>query len=338
MERNVYRVDKKGSIKNLKLVSENLSEPSENEVRIKVKAIGLNFADIFAILGLYSATPKGSFIPGLEFSGEVEKLGSKVQGFRVGDKVIGVTRFGAYSNYLNVDQRYIIPLPENWSYEEGASFVVQALTAYYALFELGNLKNGQTVLIHSAAGGVGIYANRIAKKFGANTIGTIGTPNKQKILDEEGYDHCILRSKNFRQDLFSTLNGKPLHLVLECIGGKIFEESYRALSPMGRIVVYGSAQFMPKSHKVIPWKIAWKYLQRPKIDPIKMISANKSVLGFNLIWLWDKIDELTNLLDQLRALDLAPPRIDKIFPFSELFGAIEYFKSGNSVGKVVIKI
>ncbi len=197
--RRLYRINKAGSINSLKFVSENLPEPGNNEVTIEVKVIGLNFADLFAIQGLYSATPKESFIPGLEYSGIIIKKGNDVNDFQVGDKIMGVIRFGAYATHLNIDQRYILKLPADWSFEEGASFIVQSLTAYYSLIELGNIKNNYTVLINSAAGGVGIYANRIAKKFNAFTIGTIGSERKRNFLINEGYDEIIVQRRKFSQ-------------------------------------------------------------------------------------------------------------------------------------------
>lgn len=167
IKREVYRVSKAGSFKNLKQQSEELQAPQVGEVCVKVAAIGLNFADIFAIQGLYSATPKGSFIPGLEFSGEVMAVGPEVTGRKVGDKVMGATKFGGYVSHITISHQYVVPLPEGWSVEEGAGFLVQGLTAWYALTALGNLQKGSTVLVHSAAGGVGILANRICKKFDA---------------------------------------------------------------------------------------------------------------------------------------------------------------------------
>jgi len=151
MNRFVHRIAKAGSLDDLKMISEDLAEPSDREVTVEVKAVGLNFADVFALVGLYSATPKGSFIPGLEFSGNILKIGKSITNFKVGDKVMGVTRFGGYASHLNIDTSYIYYLPKNWSYSEGAGFIAQALTAYYALIPLGNIQEGSTVLIHSAA-------------------------------------------------------------------------------------------------------------------------------------------------------------------------------------------
>ncbi|MBL0263835.1 MAG: zinc-binding dehydrogenase [Leptospiraceae bacterium] len=336
MNRLVHRTHKAGSLDDLKLITEDLPDPKDDEVTIEVKAVGLNFADVFALVGLYSATPKGSFVPGLEFSGNVVKLGKNVTRFNIGDKIMGVTRFGGYATHLNIGSAYIYNLPSTWSYAEGAGFIAQSLTAYYALFPLGNLQEGNTVLIHSAAGGVGIYANRIAKKYKAYTIGSIGNANKIETLQKEGYDDYIVRDKNFYKNLQEKLKGRNLNLVLECIGGKIFEDSFKSLAPAGRIVVYGSANFAPESDSPNIFKLGYQYLTRPKIDPLSMISSNKSLLAFNLIWLWDKIEELSLMLEKILEMQLSPPLIGKTFPFANALDALHYFKSGKSVGKVIL--
>ncbi|MFI5237784.1 MAG: alcohol dehydrogenase catalytic domain-containing protein, partial [Ignavibacteriales bacterium] len=141
MKRKSYRISKAGSIKNIKLIEEELALPGDDEITVEVKAIGLNFADLFAIHGLYSATPKGSFIPGLEFSGIILNKGKNVNDFQTGEKIMGAIRFGAYTTHLNIDRKYVIKLPEGWSFEDGSSFTVQSMTAYYSLVELGNIKN-----------------------------------------------------------------------------------------------------------------------------------------------------------------------------------------------------
>ena len=330
---------KAGSINDLKRVSEELENPKPDEVCVKVKAIGLNFADIFAMQGLYSATPQGSFIPGLEFSGEIIAVGDAVETWKIGDKVMGATKFGGYVSHININERYVIPLPESWSFEEGAGFLVQGLTAYYALKELGNLQKNATVLIHSAAGGVGILANRICKKFGAFTIGTVGRPDKVKFLqEEEAYDAVILRDKHFPEKLKNALNGRPLNLIMECIGGKILEQGWQQLEPMGRMVVYGNASFTSHGSRPNYPKLIWKFLKRPKIDPLKLPTENKSLMGFNLIYLYEQTDLMHQLLDELQALDLKPQFIGQVFPFEQMHEAIHLFQQGKTVGKVVVKV
>ncbi|MCO6491391.1 MAG: zinc-binding dehydrogenase [Phaeodactylibacter sp.] len=336
MQRRAYR-QHSGSLSYLKLVEEQLPDPAPGEVTVEVKAIGLNFADIFAIWGLYSATPEGEFVPGLEYAGVVARVGEGVDGIREGDEVMGVIRFGAYATHLNIDARYVLPLPEGWSFEEGAAYLVQALTAYYALKELGNIQREQTVLIHSAAGGVGIWANRIAKHYGAFTVGTVGSAGKLDFLREEGYDRGIVRSRAFEKELKEALSGRELHLIMECIGGPVLKVGYEMLAPQGRMVVYGSARYASVGNRPNYLKLAWYYLTRPRIDPQKMIESNKGVLGFNLIWLYHKVDLMHELLGELQGMDLGRPHVGHTFPLEQLRDAVRLFQSGKTVGKVVVR-
>lgn len=344
MRRKSYKVTKVGSLNNLKLVEEEIFQPSEDEVTIEVKAIGLNFADVFTILGLYKASPKRDFIPGLEFSGVITEKGKNVNGFSSGDRIIGVTRFGAYTTHINIDYRYIIKLPDGWTFGEGASFIVQALTAYYALVPLGNINKLQefitqpTVLIHSAAGGVGIYANRIAKKFSAYTIGTIGSELKTDLLKSEGYDDIIVRNNNFKTELEKHLDGRKIDLIMDAVGGKVQKDSFDFLAPTGRLVSYGLSQFM--SHGKAPnyLKLAIQFLTMPRYQSLTLIESNKSVLGFNLIWLYDRISLMKGMLDEVSSLKVGKPYIGKVFPYDKLMQAIQEFQSGNTTGKVVITL
>jgi alcohol dehydrogenase len=249
---------------------------------------------------------------------------------------MGVTRFGAYTTHLNIDARYVFPLPESWTYQEGAAFLVQVLTAYYALVPLGNLQKGQSVLIHSAAGGVGIQANRIAKKLGAYTVGVVGNVAKYDLLRKESYDGAVVRTDHFQEDVRQSLQGRELNLVLEAAGGKYFSWSYDLLAPQGRLVTYGSAGFSPRHAKPNYPRLIWHYLMRPKVDPLKMTRDNKSVMGFNLIWIYDKADLMHQLMREIQALHLPAPYVGHSFTFDEIPQALKLFLSGNTMGKLVI--
>ena len=338
MKRRSYRIRKVGSLNNLKLTDEEIGNPIGNEVQVEVKAIGLNFADVFTIFGLYKAAPKEDFIPGLEFSGIVSAAGNAVDDIKVGDKVMGSVRFGSYTTHLNIDRRYVTALPEGWTFEEGASFIVQALTAYYALVPLGGLKTGQTVLIHSAAGGVGIYANRIAKKFSAYTIGTVGNPSKVDLLKAEGYDDVIVRNGQFRKQLAGKLNGKQLDIVMDAVGGRVQKESFDFLTTTGRMVAYGLSQFASPGTRPNYLKLALQYITMPRYHTLTLIESNKSILGFNLIWLYDRVDMLKAMVDEIQALKLKKPFVGSVFTFDELKDAINAFQGGKTTGKVVIKV
>ena len=337
MQRTAYKLTA-GSIKNLRLVTEEIAAPAAEEVTVAVRAVGLNFADVFAIWGLYSATPKGEFVPGLEYAGTVAAVGSAVKDFKVGDKIMGITRFGAYTSHLNIDRRYVLPLPDGWDFDTGAAYLVQVLTAYYALVNLGNIQEGYRVLIHSAAGGVGTLANRLAKKFSAYTIGSVGSREKVDFCKKEGYNAVIVRDKNFAEKLDAELNGEKINLILECIGGEIFQIGYNRLAEEGRSVVYGSARYAQKSDKPNYLKLLWLFLTRPKIDPQKMIELNKGVLGFNLIYLYEKADLMHRLLSEIKELEIEKPHVGQTFAWQDLPDAVRTFRSGKTIGKVVVRV
>jgi len=338
MQRQSYQL-KAGSIGNLKLVSSELPDPSADEVTVEVKAIGLNFADIFAMFGLYSATPKGVFIPGLEYSGVVVKAGANIQDFKIGDRVMGVTQFGGYTTHLNIDEGHILPLADDWSFEEGAAYLVQVLTAYYGLKNLGAIRENYTILIHSAAGGVGILANRIAKKFGAYTIGSIGNASKIDFIKKEGYDRAIVRNKrSFKKELIAALDGRELNIVMECIGGSFFRDAYDILAPEGRVVFYGAARYASPGKRPNYFKVLYEHITRPRIDPQSMSEVNKGVLGFNLIYLYERVALMIDLLQELKDLDIGKPHVGHTFEFENLIGAIELFQTGKTIGKVVVRV
>lgn len=336
--RKVWRTQKAGAISNLKLVDESVGPLSGEHIRIAVKSVGLNFADIFALTGLYSATPQGSFIPGLEFAGVVTALGDSTQtDLQVGDRVYGCTRFGGYATVVDVPPQHCRKIPEHCSFAEGASFPAQSLTAYYALATLAAIKPGQVVLIQSAAGGVGLQAMRMAAQMGAIPIGTVSSESKRAFLAGQGFAEVIVRGDDFAEQLHTQLNGRPLKAVLDGIGGKIQKQSFAALAPTGRLIVFGAAEFTP-GNKPNWLKAAWLYLKRPRYDVMDMISSNKSVLAFNLIWLWQEQALFEELLDGCAALDLPAPFVGREFPFAQAHEALALLRSGTSVGKVVLNV
>lgn len=321
------------------LLERDLPDPDPKYVQVKVQAIGLNFADVFAIWGLYSATPKGQFTPGLEFSGIVHKVGSQVTELEIGDRVMGVTRFGGYSDHINISKNYLEKLPADWTFQEGASYLVQVLTAWYGLRYLGALHENHTVLIHSAAGGVGLWANRIAQKIGAFTIGTVSNLQKASLLETEGYQKWILRNpKSFQSDLREALENRSLDLIMECIGGDIMKIGLKELSPMGRMIVYGSAHYASPGNKPNWVSLISKYFQRPMIDPQNMIHKNISIMAFNLIYLFEHANMMKDLLNEIALLELGKPIVGHTFSFEEAKEAISYFQKGQNVGKIVLEV
>jgi len=334
MNTQVWYTPKAGAISRLTQRSEPLSDLADNDIRVAVKSIGLNFADIFALTGLYSATPQGPFTPGLEYSGEV--IASRSPQYKVGDKVMGVTRFGGYSTVINTQDNYLTPLPEGWSHQQGAAYLVQTLTAYYALTELGNIKPNQIVLIHSAAGGVGLQAMKLVQSLGATPVGTVSSHKKADYLKSLGFEKVMVREPNFKKQLQQSQY--TFDLVLDGVGGAVQTASFHALNPMGRLVVFGAAEFTPGKNRPNYVSAVFKYLKRPKYDVMDMISDNKSVMAFNLIWLWEQVDYLSKLIEDMQTIKIAAPHVGHEFDFNDAKTAIECLRQGDSIGKVVLNV
>ena len=326
-----------GSIANLRIEEFEPEQPTGNEVRIAVKALGLNFADIFAVQGLYRAAPKTDFTPGLEFAGEIDAIGPDVKKLKPGDRVMGVCRFGAYSSHVISGEEYMVSIPDNWDYETAAAYPVQTITAWYGLMNLGNLEEGQGVLIHSVAGGVGLQALKIAKAFNCFTIGTVGSEAKRDFALEQGCDKVIVRSDNFEEDLKNAMEGHELNIMMDSIGGKFFKIPFKALAPMGRAIVFGSARYATPSDKPKRLHLLRQYfLGSPKVDPQKLPEFNKGLFGFNLIWLYNQVDKMHEVLGKVSELNLEPPYIGHRYAFEELPDALRALQSGQTRGKVVV--
>ncbi len=345
--RRLWRIDKAGSLERLRLQEEELAAPGPGEARVAVRSVGLNFADVFACLGLYSATPKGPFTPGLEFSGVVEQLGPGTDGggVREGDRVIGLTRFGGYATHLNAGAAYLRPIPDGWSFAEAAAFPAQALTAWYASRTLGDLREGQAVLIHSAAGGVGLHCVRLALATGAYPVCTVGREEKVDFLIDRfglGQDRIIVRDpERFAADLdrvLGALGKEGFELILDAVDGPYFWPGYHRLARGGRLVLFGAADLMPPGSRPNWLRLGWKYLRRPRLDPLEMIAENRSLMAFNLIWLWDRVEELERLYGETMEVLHDPPFVGRSFPFEEAPAALRYLQSGQSIGKVVLEV
>lgn len=334
--RMIWKTSKAGAISRLTLQSESIQPLDTGEVLVEVKAVGLNFADIFALTGLYSATPEGPFIPGLEYSGVVIKVADGNTQYKIGDRVMGVTRFGGYSSHICTQSEYLQPLPLDWSFEQGAAYLVQTLTAWYALKELGNLKPNQQVLIHSAAGGVGLQAMQLASALNAKPVGTVRSSSKAQFLSDQGFHSVLVRESDFKQQLQS--NKMTFDLILDGIGGRVQKDSFDALKPMGRLIVFGAAEFTPGKNRPNYLRAAMQYLKRPRYDVMDMISINRSVMAFNLIWLWDQLNLMQSLITDMQSISIPPPHVGHVFSFDDAHQALQCLRTGDSVGKVVLAV
>jgi len=312
--------------------------PGDGQVRVRVRAAGINFADIMARMGLYPDAPKTPMVVGYEVAGDVDAVGPGVTGFAVGDRVVAATRFGGYSDVVCADARLTAALPAALSYEQGAALPVNYLTAWLMLVHLGNVHRGDRVLVHAAAGGVGQAAVRIAHHHGAEVIGTASAPKHER-LREQGVAHCVdYRNQDFEAEVKRITGGAGVHIALDAVGGKSFGKSYRCLAPTGRLFAFGASSLAPGEKRSI-LKAIRGFLAMPKFKPLDMMGDNRGVFGINLGHLWDQHALLRAMLVDIIALAAEgplAPTVDRTFPFAEATAAHAYIQAHKNFGKVLL--
>ena len=318
-------------------------QPKPGEVVIRVKTVGINFADLLQRMGIYPGTPKPPFVPGLEIAGVVEKLaegGKQREGtsLKPGDAVAALTQFNAYAQWVSVPARNAYRLPAGMPFDDAAAIPVNYVTAYHSMFTMGNLQPGNRILIHGAAGGVGIAAVQLARAHGLVIFGTAG-PAKQEYLRKIGVDHAIDHSKSDFVEVVRKFAADGIEMVMDPIGGKSFARSAKCLGPTGRLVVYGfSAAAGPDGKKsLVRGGIA--LAQTPRFHPLKMMSQNMAVIGVSLGRLQSRGPLLRAELDELFRMYGAgkiKPVIGKTFPLAEAAAAHRYIHDRKNVGKVIL--
>jgi NADPH:quinone reductase-like Zn-dependent oxidoreductase len=327
-----------GGIDVLKVEQKPDLKPSSGEVLIRVKAAGLNFADILARQGLYPDAPKKPCVMGYEVSGLVDSLGDGVDQALLGKAVVALTRFGGQSELVVVNSNQIFEKPDSLSFEQAAAIPVNYLTAYALLAVMGSLQPGEAVLIHNAGGGVGLAALDIAKRLSAITYGT-ASPGKHEFLRQRGLDHPIdYRNEDWLEVLKKLTDGRGVELVIDPIGGGHWKKSYQALRSTGRLGMFGisAASADGLRGKLEMAKAAW---QTPWFHPFGLLNKNKGVFGLNLGHMWherEKVaDWMKTILDGVKE-GWIRPHVDKSFPFDQVGAAHAYMEARKNIGKVVL--
>jgi NADPH:quinone reductase-like Zn-dependent oxidoreductase len=315
-------------------------EPGEGEVRIRVKAAGINFADLMARVGLYPDAPKLPCVVGYEVSGTIDRLGAGVKGFTEGERVFGMPKFGGYTDTLVLRAEQGFKLPTKMTFEEAAALPVVYLTAHHMMLFTGNLRQGSKVLIHSAAGGVGLAAIQIARSRGCEIFGT-ASPGKHEFLRSIGVQHPIDSAGDYAAAVRAVVgDGKEtgLDLVLDPVGGKEWGVGYDLLGPCGRLVAFGlSAAASGKKRSLL--HAGLQVLKIRKFNPMKMMDENKSVAGTNMGHLFSRLDllrpQFEALIKMYEAGEIAP-RVDKTFSFDDAPAAHHFIHDRKAIGKVLL--
>ena len=331
-------ITKKGGPEVLQVREAPDPEPKAGEVRIRVAAAGINFADVLARMGLYPDAPKLPAVVGYEVAGTVDRVGAGVEGIREGDRVGSATRFGGYSELVCVSDADAYPLPEGLSFEKAAAIPVNYLTAWIMLVWLGCVREGDRVLVHAAAGGVGQAALQICRWKGAEVIGT-ASASKHARLRELGVAHCIdYRTQDFLAEVKRITGGRGVDVALDAVGGDSFRRSYRALAPLGRLYVFGASALAP-GKKMSIVSAARGLWAMPTFRPIPLMNANKGVHGVNLGHLWDQTELLGRMMREIVALvadRTFDPVVDRTFPFAQAGDAHAYIQDHKNFGKVLL--
>ncbi len=317
--------------------------PGPGEVLVRVQAAGVNYADCVTRMGLYASAKKYEgypMTPGFEVAGTVGALGDGVDDLAPGDEVMAVTRFRGYAEQVQVPRSQVYRRPAGMTPIQAASFPAVFLTAWYALFELAHPHPGDIVLIHSAAGGVGSALLQLARAAGCRTVGVVGAPHKVEAARALGAERVIDKSSTALWPEAERAAPEGYAAVFDANGPATLRQSYRHLAPTGKLVVYGFHSMLPRRGGVPSrLRLALDYLRTPRFDPFRMTGENRSIMGFNLSYLFDRQDLLqTGMIDLLTKFESGLLRLPAVtaYPFEEPARAHRDLESGQTVGKLVL--
>ena len=318
-----------GAAENLEIREvEDLAKPKEKEILARVKTSALNRADILQRNGFYPA-PKGfpERILGLEFAGEVTEIGEAVDNFKIGDRVFGITAGGAQAEFLLTDESLLAKIPENLNFVEAATVPEAFITAHDAIFTLGNLREGETLLIHAIGSGVGLAALQVAKAKNIKVFGTSRTKDKLEKCGEFGLDEAILTDENinFAEIVKEKTGAKGVDVILDLVGASFFAENLESLALKGRLILVGLT-----SGRTAEFNLGTALAKRAKIigtvlRPRPIEEKAKATAKF--------VRDVLPLIETGKI----KPNLDKVFRIEDVKEAHEYLESNASFGKVVLE-
>lgn len=332
-------ITKHGGPDVLKILETADPTPAAGEIRVRVKACGLNFAEVMARQGLYPDAPKPPCVVGYEGAGVIDALGEGVADLEVGNRVMFMTRFGGMSDTVCIPHTQAVPIPGDMPFTDAAAIPVNYLTAHQLLFEVARIRRGDRVLVHMAAGGVGTAALQLCKSVeGITTLGT-ASASKHDYVKSQGADHVIdYRTQDYAAEVKRLTHGEGVDFVLDALGGADWKKGYSLLREGGLLLCFGLANAAAPG-KAHWFKAAKQFLSIPKFNPMTLMSDNRGVAGVNLGHMWHLQAMIQRGLSDCVAKYQAgaiKPQIDGVFPFAqstEAFGRLEH---GKNMGKVVL--
>ena len=330
-------ISKRGGPEVLKLIEDEIKEPKSGEVRIKVKAAGVAFADIFMREGLYPGVPPPPVTPGYDVAGIVDEVGGEVKGLEVGQAVVALTQYGGYAEMINFPANWVVAQPPELNHAEAVSLVLNYLTAYQMLHRIARIREGERILIHGAAGGVGTALLQLGVLMNLEMYGT-ASKNKHPVITEHGGIPIDYRSEDFiRKIQKETANG--VDAVFDPIGGKNGVRSFQSLRAGGRIVAYGFSAAMTKGRRNL-LNAATAFVRSPRHHWLKIFKSNRGILGYSVWnlnqdrpeWYQEDLQKVLQLLQQKKI----KPVIGEKLPLSEASKAHELMNNAKVIGKIVL--
>ena len=312
------------------------------DIRIKVEAFGLNFADVMARLGQYPDAPKKPGVLGYDVIGHVDAIGSDVKtDLNEGDRVVALTRFGGYAEYASTDYRGVVKIGDDIKPAIGTALTTQGGTAYYMAEEMVNIFEGDHVLVHAAAGGVGSLLCQMAKAKGAIVYGTAGSDRKLEYLRSNGVDHPInYREQDFEAVIPSILENrgvKGLDVVFDAVGGRSVKQGFKLLGSGGRMVLFGAASMTSAKNVFSKMGVGMGF---GIYHPVALLSPSKALIGVNMLRIADdKPEVLHRVLKGTVAMfeqGILKPLEGGVYPVGQLSEAHEALGSRKTMGKIAV--
>lgn len=315
-----------GPADSLKIMERELPELKSGEVRIDVRAAGINFPDALVIAGKYQVKPPLPFVPGGECAGVISAVGEGVKGFKVGDRVIAMPGIAAFAEQVHVDQKLLVPMPEKLSFEQAAGFCITYATSYYALKQRAALRKGESLVVLGAAGGVGVTAIQLGKAMGARVIACASTAEKLEFCREVGADELInYTEEDLKERIKALTGGKGADVIYDPVGGDFTEAAYRSIAWSGRYLVIGFASGdIPKLPMNLP------LLKAGDIMGIFWGSWAQRAPDANL----RNFAELLQMVEEGKLNPLAT----EVYPFEEFAQAFAAITGRRARGKVILSL
>ncbi|KAM9424901.1 synaptic vesicle membrane protein VAT-1 homolog [Pholidichthys leucotaenia] len=328
-----------GGYDKVKLQVKTLKKPQlkPGEVLVRVEACGLNFAELLGKQGLYDPLPSPPVTMGMEGSGVVEAVGEDVKDRKVGDRVIAMSRSGMWQEVVVVPADNTFLMPDEMSFAEGAALPINYLTAYMMLFEMTNLKPGKSVLVHMAAGGVGIAVTQLCHTVQDVTVFGTASASKHEFISQGGVTHPIdYRTKDYVEEI-RKISPKGVDIVLDPLGGADTQKGFSLLKPLGTLIVFGAANTVTGQKKNLI-AMAKTWYNQLSLSALKLMQTNKAIGGFHLGYLEDEslIGRTMPKLLELYKQGKIKPHIDSQYHFEEVAEAMKRMHDRLNIGKVIL--